>query len=98
LFERAAELGAGSALVNLGRIFSDRSSQLFDPQRARACFSSACDRGEEQGCVHLAQMLAGGEGGSADKAGARRILERVSRQSSDPKAQEMALQALRKPK
>ncbi|MEQ1610423.1 MAG: TIR domain-containing protein [Hyphomonadaceae bacterium] len=79
LLNRAAELGSASAVVNLGRIFGDRSSHLFNLQLARARFSQACDRGDEQGCFHLAQMLASGEGGAMDRAVAARIFERLSK-------------------
>lgn len=96
LFKRAAELGATGALVNLGRIFGNRDSEHFDLAKARDHFSMACDRGDEQGCLHFAAMLAAGEGGAKDIAGALRIYERVSRQSADPAARDMAKSELRR--
>lgn len=90
LFERAAALRAPTAFVNLGRIYSDTSHHKFNPERARECFRQACDIGDEEGCLHLADMLASGEGGPQDTHEAARILNRLAKQTSHPQVQEMA--------
>jgi uncharacterized protein len=86
LLERAVELGSTRALVNLGIVLSDRTMDFFDPVRARACQQQACDRGNELGCVRLAEMMVAGEGGPRDVNTARATLERCARQSDDPEA------------
>jgi TPR repeat protein len=94
LLERAVELGSTSALVNLGLVLSDRTLDLFDPVRARACQQEACDRGNELGCVRLAEMMVTGEGGARDVKTARTTLERCARQTDDLEAATAAKGAL----
>lgn len=98
LLERAVELGSTRALVNLGIVLSDRTLASFDPVRARALQQEACDRGNELGCVRLAEMMIAGEGGARDVKAARAALERSARQTDDSEAAaaaKAALQSLR---
>jgi TPR repeat protein len=95
LLERAVNLGSTRALVNLGIVLGDRTLDFFDPVRARACQQEACDRGNELGCVRLAEMMAAGQGGAPDAKKARAMFERVARQSDDAEAAAAAEAALR---
>ncbi|ABD87911.1 tetratricopeptide repeat protein [Rhodopseudomonas palustris] len=77
LFERAAEAGNPRGVSNLAALSG--SGAPADPARARALLAKAADTNAEAQ-YQLGMMLAEGQGGAKDDAGARNLFEKAAAQ------------------
>src|SRR5688572_2737222 len=69
--ERDCRAGLQGQCYNLGLLVKS------EPQRAKALFERACERGVPDACMHAAAMYEHGEGTPKDEPRALRIYERI---------------------
>jgi hypothetical protein len=68
LYEKACDLGDAAGCRHLAKMSAGVAQA--DAARTRALYQRACEAGDHEACADLGDMVARGEGGERDKAGA----------------------------
>ncbi len=73
-YEKAAQVGSTTALVDIGHIYRYREGGLWDPEKAFAYFSKAAELGNLHGHAGIGRMYLSGEGWKKNYVLARKHL------------------------